>query len=140
MLAVFYAACVLAPSASFAFGDGISAAHCLTDGNDHGLRAMHIHQPATPAHEHSAAAVHSHPDGTSHVHQKQSDEAKSGEQGKKSDGKCCGLMCVPALAAGVADGNLPDLPRSSTVAAAAADAAGQPAVRLDRPPNSPPSL
>ena len=91
-------------------------------------------------HEHAAATTHVHADGTSHEHGKKADAGKSDENGKSSDGKCCGLICVSALPASFANGNLPDLPRMATIAPVERYATGQPPVRLDRPPNSPLSL
>ena len=147
LLALAYAVCTLAPAASFAFGDGTLAAHCLTIDDHDGLQSAH-----SPHHEHSAGGTHTHADGTTHVHaekvaatahshdQDAGDGAKSGGQGKTSDGNCCGLMCVPALPAGLPDGNLPDLARAAAVSSVFDGLAGQPAVRLDRPPNSPLSL
>lgn len=129
LLALFYALCTLTPSAAFAFGDGTLAAHCLTGNDDHALQAKH-------SHDHSSANVHTHADGMSHVHATQPEPAKS-EHDKTSDGKCCGLMCVPALAASFAPGNLPDLPRVAAVATVERTATGQPPARLYRPPNYP---
>ena len=141
-LAFAYALCTLAPAASFAFGDGTRAAHCLTANDDHGLQPAHSHQS-------SAGTVHTHADGTSHVHahktvapaaHQEADTAMPGAPGKTSDGKCCGLMCVTALPAALPDGNMPDLPRSEASSAILNGASGQPAARLDRPPNTPLSL
>ena len=130
LLALFYALCTLTPSATFAFGDGTPTAHCLTGDNDHGLHAKQMHEAA-------AAKVHTHADGTSHVHGQKTESGTSDEHGKTSDSKCCGLMCVSAIQATVATGDLPDLPRVATVAAIERNATGQPPVRLYRPPNSP---
>jgi hypothetical protein len=141
VLALAYALCALAPTASFAFGDGTRPAHCLTGNDEHGLQPAHSHQP-------SAGTMHTHADGTSHVHAnkvaaqpahvqgQEADTAKSDQPSKTSEGKCCGLMCVTALPAGLPDGNMPDLPRASAAWVIADAAAGQPPVRLDRPPNS----
>jgi hypothetical protein len=74
VLVALYAVCVLAPAAAFAFGDGSGAAHCLTDEN-HGLGKPHVHQ-----------------DGTAHKHSDDADDQKS------PAGKCCGLVCLSALA------------------------------------------
>lgn len=144
LLTLAYALCTLAPAASFAFGDGTLAAHCLTI-NDHDSLSAHSHK-----HQHSAGVAHTHADGTSQVHAEKvaaptahshghnaGDGAKSGGHGKTSDGNCCGLMCVIALPAGLPDGNLPDLLRAAAVSSVLDGAAGQPAARLDRPPNSP---
>lgn len=144
LLALAYALCTLAPAASFAFGDGTLAAHCLTINGHDGLQSSHSHEH----HEHSAGVSHTHADGTTHVHAEKAsltahshgddagDGAKSGGHGRTSDGNCCGLMCVTALPAGIPDGNLPDLPRAAAVSSVLDCPAGQPAARLDRPPNS----
>lgn len=129
VLALFYALCSVAPAAAFAFGDGTRVAHCLTGDDDHGL---HGAQP----HEHAAASTHTHADGTSHDHGKKADAGKPDENGKTSDGKCCGLICVSALPASFTNGNLPDLPRVASVAPVERYATGQPPGRLDRPPNT----
>jgi hypothetical protein len=132
-MALFYAFCSVAPAAAFAFGDGAQAAHCLTDGDYHGLRENR-------AHEHSAAKAHAHADGTSHDHVQTADAGTADENGATSDGKCCGLFCVSALPAALAGGDLPDLPKAMSVAPVNRYGAGQPPVRLDRPPNTPLSL
>jgi hypothetical protein len=133
VLALFYALCSVAPAAAFVFGDGSQVAHCLTGDDDH---ALHAAKP----HEHTAANTHVHVDGTSHVHAKKSDAGKADDHGKTSDSKCCGLMCITALPASLANGNLPELPRMTAIAAVERYATGQPPVRLDKPPNSPLSL
>src|SRR5688572_898715 len=48
-MAAFYAVCLLAPVAAFAFGGG--EAHCLTQDN-HGLGSVHVHDDGT-AHRHA---------------------------------------------------------------------------------------
>jgi hypothetical protein len=73
-LVVLYALCVLGPPAAFAFGDGAQAAHCLTDKN-HGLGTVHVHE-----------------DGVAYKH------SDDGDDQKALTGKCCGLVCLFALA------------------------------------------
>lgn len=133
-MALFYAFCSVAPAAAFAFGDGAQAAHCLTDGgDDRGLRENR-------AHEHNAAKAHAHADGTSHDHGQTADAGTADENGAISDGKCCGLFCVSALPAALAGGDLSDLSKAMSVAPVNRYGAGQPPVRLDRPPNTSLSL
>jgi hypothetical protein len=115
-LAVFYALCVLAPAASFAFGN--PDPHCLTD-NNHGMGVTHVHD-----------------DGTVHSHG--SDASQPGADTPDGDGqakaKCCGLLCVPALAVIVSD-NLAPASHPHVVLPPAGDSlvGGIPA-RLYRPP------
>ncbi|MBX9826095.1 MAG: hypothetical protein K2Y27_14025 [Xanthobacteraceae bacterium] len=88
-LAVFYAFCLLAPAAAVAFGD--SEAHCLNR-DTHGTSASHVHDDGL---------VHSHDDnGVSPAN-----DAPDGDG--KAAAKCCGLFCVPALAASANDGLAP---------------------------------
>jgi hypothetical protein len=130
VLALFYALCSVAPAAAFTFGDGSRTAHCLSQNDDHGLHAV-------GAHQHSAVNMHSHEDGTAHVHGKKTDsEDSSSEHGNKSETQCCGLICLSALPASVTDGNLPDLPHIAAIGIVERRLAGQLPVRLDRPPNS----
>lgn len=129
VLAFFYALCSVVPAAAFVFGDGSQVAHCLTADNDH---ALHAAKP----HEHSAANTHAHADGTSHVHAKP-DAGKSDEHSRTSDSKCCGLMCITALPASLPNNKLPELPRMTAIAPVERHATGQPAVRLEKPPNYP---
>lgn len=125
VLALFYAFCSVAPAAAFAF-DAARAVHFLAGDDTRGLRT---------AQSDKSAATHDHADGTSHMHGKKADAGKPGQNGKSPDTKCCGLICLVALPANFANGDLPGLPRMSAVAAIEWYAAGQPPGRLDRPPN-----
>lgn len=129
VLALFYAFCSVAPAAAFTFGDASRAAHCLTGDDDHGLHAAQPHQ-------HSAANAHVEDVGASHEHGR-TDSGNPDKQKKTSDSRCCGLICVPTLAASTTNGNLPDVPRATAVAANEGHGAGQNPPRLDRPPNYP---
>jgi len=80
-LVAAYAMCVIGPVAAFAFGDGSNVPPCLTEG-DHGLGAMQMHQHGAE-HGHDSA------------HHKQSHHA--GDE-QSMPGKCCGLLCFPAVA------------------------------------------
>jgi hypothetical protein len=128
VLALFYGFCSVAPAAAFAFGDTTRAAHCLTGDDDHGLHG-------TQPHQHSDAGAHADA-GASHEHGN-IDAQNSEDHGKMSDSKCCGLICVPALAASMAYGSMRDVPPAITVSTNEGFGAGQIPPRLDRPPNYP---
>lgn len=102
LLAAAYLLCVLAPAASFAFGDGTRAAHCLTD-ELLGLTSTHVHMTAEKVHEHA--------DGTSHVHSGKAADSKHDHGKASSDGQCCGLFCFSALPASGFQMALPSLLR-----------------------------
>jgi len=128
ILAGLYALCVLAPAAAFAFGDGQHAAHCLTDDN-HGLGAFHSHQD--DGHRHGGTKVHVHEDGTIHDHSK-----SKHDHGKSSGAQCCGLVCLSALPAMLADMPSPPLPTALEVFADQDSVSGEAPDRLYRPPIS----
>lgn len=134
-LALLYLLCVLAPAATFAFGDGSRAAHCLTDDNQ-GLRPAHVHEHnghENDGHRHDGGTLHVHEDGASHEHSK-------APGGKSSDGQCCGLACLSALPASLSEVVTPALPAMVAVSVDEESIAGNPPERLYRPPISPPSL
>jgi hypothetical protein len=134
-LALLYMLCVLAPAAAFAFGDGSRAAHCVTD-DHHGLRTAHGHENAghqKAGHKHDGGAAHVHDDGTSHDH-------STAPDGKRADAQCCGLVCLNALPASVADVAAPVLPAMLANSAPQDDIAGKVPDRLYRPPISPLAL
>jgi hypothetical protein len=121
LLVALYALCVLAPAGALAFGDAAYAAHCLTH-EHHG--AGHVHDPADVA-----GQVHVHDDGTSHEHSTTDDPTG------KAAAECCGLFCLTALPAPMAD--LASLPSfAGALAAAADDRAGRGPDILYRPPIS----
>ncbi|MBX9846501.1 MAG: hypothetical protein K2Z80_32310 [Xanthobacteraceae bacterium] len=114
-LAVFYAFCLVAPTAALAFGD--SEAHCLARDN-HGTGYSHVHD-----------------DGLAHSHDNDASPAADvPDSDGKATGKCCGLFCVPALAAGL-DDDLGPAGHPCAVLSSSGDAlvGGVPA-RLYRPP------
>lgn len=148
LLAVFYALCVLAPAAAFAFGDGANAAHCLTEANHHGVQAVQVLAPVHAqdhaqghAQEH-ADQMHRHGDGAMHLHQQQAavdHDTKSDHGTRKSvDAQCCGLICLTALPATDLTVGIPAVMRAPVVLSRPDEIAGQSPARLDRPPN--PSL
>ena len=100
-LAALFLICVLAPSASFAFGDGSRAAHCLTDTTV----AAHVHKKSdAPAHAHDHGTVVDHQD---------SGDTKDGTAA--ADQQCCGLFCSSSLPSTIADVDAPDLPTSPAI-------------------------
>ncbi len=128
VLTLFYAFCSVAPSVAMSFGDAARAAHCLTGDDAHGLRG-------TQPHLHAAASGHAEANGP-HEHGGL-DGQSSDDHGKTSDTKCCGLICVPALAASLSGVIMPDVPRAVAIATNEGRGAGQIPPRLDRPPNYP---
>ena len=116
LLALAYLFCVLAPAMSFAFADGARAAPCLTE-NEHGMGIVH---------EHGSVAKHVHENGRTHDHSSPAAALDSGQAAaataaseslpldhhKSSGGQCCGMVCVNALPAAVAEFVRPIAPRS----------------------------
>jgi len=116
-LVAVYAMCVIGPVAAFAFGDGSSVPPCLTEG-DHGLAATQVHQHGTE-HDHDGA------------HHKQSHPA--GDE-QSMPGKCCGLLCFPAVAPTSQLTLEPALHRSTVRLPVERDAPSRAPDRLYRPP------
>ena len=115
-MAVFYAACLLAPMAAFAFGNG--EAHCLTQDN-HGLASVHVHDDGT-VHRHAAEPPDADvPDGTA---------------SPKAPGKCCGLVCLAAMVPVAHDAVTPASPPTVVFPLADDPLVGRIPARLDRPP------
>lgn len=137
LLAVFYALCVLAPAAAFAFGDGANAAHCLTEANHHRVQAVQVH---ADAHAQGDGPMHRHADGVMHAHQQQpavDHDTKSDHSTKKAvDAQCCGLVCLTALPAADMMVGVPAIVRAPVVLSRPDEITGQSPARLDRPPNS----
>jgi hypothetical protein len=117
-LAVFYAACLLAPAASFAFGN--PDPHCLTD-DSHGMGVTHVHD---------GGVIHTHsPDASQPGADTPDDDGQA-----KANGNCCGLFCLAAVPA-VGPDNLVPVSQSYAAFPVAGDplVGGNPA-RLYRPP------
>jgi len=115
LMAVFYAVCLLAPIAAFAFGE--AEAHCLTD-NNHGLGTVHVHD-----------------DGSVHRHATEppSADVPGDEASRQATGKCCGLVCLAAMLPATQDALVPARP--FLIFPVAEDALlGDVATRLFRPP------
>ena len=81
-IALLYAFCLVAPTASFALSDASKAAHCLTD--NHGLQPVSMH-----SHEHQGTE-------SSHHDASQAQESQNDPNGSQT-GQCCGLFCLSAL-------------------------------------------
>jgi hypothetical protein len=116
-LAVFYAVCLLAPAAAFAFGN--PEAHCLTEDN-HGMGVTHVHDDGV---------VHTH--GSTDASQTTND-APDGDG--KAKAKCCGLLCLTALAVAVNDDLTPASHPHAVFPAAGDSLVGGIPARLYRPP------
>lgn len=112
LLAMSYLFCVLAPGISFAVAGEQMSAPCLADD---GLAGGTVHV-------HGAGDMHMHADSTKHVHADAGPDLASAEPSapghagqaalpsntkdgahKKTGGQCCGLVCVSAIPAAVAD-------------------------------------
>jgi hypothetical protein len=115
-LAVFYAFCLLAPAASFAFGN--PDAHCLTEDN-HGMGNTHVHDDGV---------VHSHGSDASQP------AADSPDGDGKAKAKCCGLFCLTALAVAGNDDLAPASHPHAVFPAAGDSLVGGIPARLYRPP------
>lgn len=98
LFALIYLLCVLAPSASFAFGKNV--AHCLTV-DSFGLSPMQLHKATGAEHVHSDGMAHDHSGMHSIAEKETSSPAKAPH--KSSDAQCCGLMCLTALPASLVD-------------------------------------
>jgi hypothetical protein len=86
VLAVVYALCVLAPSATFAVAAPAAIAHCLQE--DHGFVAPAHHEGAT----------HQHTDGTAHEHDGDHAAITHADNGHEDHGKsCCGLLSAVGI-------------------------------------------
>ncbi len=116
VLAVFYAFCLLTPAATFAFGN--PEPHCFTE-SKHGLDSTHVHQDGV---------VHSHDSGAS---QPATDVPDGGDKAKA---KCCGLFCVPALAASSSDALAPPSHPHAVFPSTGDSLVGGIPARLYRPP------
>ena len=141
LVALAYLFCILAPSATFAFGDGSQAAPCLTE-NEHGRSMVHVHDHAVSAyvdghnHDHSVDESHG-PDlfaSATGAVEPQSDNAAGDHH--KSGGACCGLMCVTALPAVIAEFGRPAGPETLCVSVTYRNVADSSPPRHYRPPIS----
>lgn len=150
---MIYLFCVLAPSASFAFG-GARSAPCLTQ-DEYGMGFMHVHSQTTVplAHSHEdehalrAGSVPSDSYQAGYVQSAHPDDhddfamagagssSPVGDQHKSAGGgQCCGMMCVSALPATVMEFVRPSVARSLCAAVTYRNVADNAPRRLYRPP------
>ena len=116
LLALAYLFCALAPAMSFAVADGARAAPCLTE-DEHGMGIVHVHGGvAKHVHEDGRTQDHSSPavapDGGQAAAPAADSDSLPLDHHKSSGGKCCGMACVNALPATVAEFVRPIAPRS----------------------------
>jgi hypothetical protein len=130
-VALLYLFCVIAPGVALALGD---AASCLmTEPSTTG--AAHIHDGAQPVHAASVAHQHGeehhdHADSGRATH----DHAKHQHGGKTSQGPCCAMMCISAIAANPPAVAKPSPPISLCVFASFQRLPGEAPPLLYRPP------
>ena len=109
-IALIYLLCAVAPSASFAFGNGIRTAHCLT-AEGLGAGPMNMAAMSGGVHMHDNAAGYTHSETPSQP--EPSHDAANADQssviGTHGSGKhqadiapCCELLCLTALPATLA--------------------------------------
>lgn len=154
LLAVIYLICVLAPSASSAFGAAGSSTCLMQDA--YGMGVAHVHDQTArivqssreDGHAHgSSGPVHSDPIHTGHVQSEHSDDhddlttagaeasSSAGDQHKSTGvGHCCGMVCVSALPATVAEIIQPSIVSSLCASANYQNVADKAPARLYRPP------
>jgi hypothetical protein len=126
ILVAVYALCVLAPAGALALGDAAHAAHCLT----------HDHHAVGQAHDRAdTARAHTHADGMSHAHGTSREQTADHSHGKPTN-ECCGLFCLTALPAPIADLASGPAFGSVPVSTAPDDRAGRGPDLLYRPPIS----
>jgi hypothetical protein len=139
LLAIVYLVCAMMPGAAFAFGDSMTAAHCLT------IEQQGMNHAGMPA---DAASVSMHHE---HMHMMQGDDAQATSVQAMPDGaekapvktshkapdmQCCGLFSLGALPAVVADVLKPVVPVSVCKADDAQAIADNTPPRFYRPPIS----
>lgn len=140
-IALVYLLCVLAPSLAFAFGDGSRAAPCLLE-DEHGTGMVHVHYDTGAAHVHADGHSHHHStaafgsDGHDQAQTAPDDPAPAGHPHKSADGTCCGMVCVSALPASIAEVFAPSLPASRCAAETYGRLPDDPLPTPYRPPNS----
>jgi hypothetical protein len=113
MLAALYALCVFAPAMAFAVGGSALVADGLAS-PAHGVVQPHSHDAdSARLHDHGNGFVHYHGSDGSHQHP----EGGDGEPAKATS-NCCGVMCVPALAAALPEAFDAPLPSAAVILAA----------------------
>lgn len=135
-----YMLCVLAPTISFAIPGGKAIAYCLTD-DDHMPGMIHMHHEGAMrhtqngGHHHAGMQPHEHASGH-HRAMLTAANDDSAPPTAAHDGQCCGLMCVTALPAVLADIIRPSILPSRTTAKCAERVAEDLPRGLYRPPIS----
>ncbi len=137
LLAMTYLVCAMMPGAAFAFGDSMTAAHCLTieeQGLSHAgmpadavLMVMH-HEHMHAMQGHDAISMDAMPDEAQKAPHKTSHKAP--------DMQCCGLFSLGAMPAVVADVTKPVVPVTVCKSDDAQRIADNTPPRLYRPPIS----
>ncbi|WP_441242295.1 hypothetical protein [Tardiphaga sp. 768_D3_N2_1] len=141
-VALTYLLCVLAPTISLALPGQPPAALCLT-GESHMTGMVHVNSSASAhmhgdgqAHDHSVAhASAAHADGD-HALMAIDDASGSHKVPHSPNGPCCGLMCVSALPAVLADIVTPSVPTVLRVTEGYRAVTDRAPARLYRPPIS----
>ena len=136
LLALLYLLCVLAPSLGFAFSAGAPAASCLVeDGHGDGVAVVDEDAVAYVRAGHGVQDRSAHFQAAHDKGRGERSENAADHHKKSSQGQCCGMLCVNALAAEVAELiNPPTLTSRWELAAYRRTADNDPAA-LYRPPN-----
>jgi hypothetical protein len=144
IVAVIYLLCVLAPTISFAMPGSKAIAPCLTDAN-HVPGTVHLHNEAPTPHIHQDGYGHDHSGTHSHVRPDSDHRSISmalnakpvPEKAPHSSGQqCCGLMCITALPAQLANIMKPAVPTAVCEFERSRKAIDNAPPRLYRPPIS----
>ena len=120
-VAVLYGFCAVLPALVITISPA-AAAHCLTEGHQHGAQAA--------AHTHDAGTAHVHDDGAQHEHGSASADPQA------APAQCCGIACISALPASFVDFSVRPLIRVVAPMAGEHDIAGLTPDLLYRPPIS----
>jgi hypothetical protein len=120
-VAVLYGLCAILPALTITISSA-AAAHCLTEGHQHGAQSA--------AHTHASGSAHGHDDGAQHEHGSASDDVQA------NPAQCCGIACISALPASLADLSARPLIRVVAILAGEHDIAGLTPDLLYRPPIS----
>jgi hypothetical protein len=138
-VALVYLLCVLAPTISFALPGLHPVAPCLT-GESHMSGMVHVNS-GEPAHMHGDGHAHDHSVAHSsaahddHHASAAIDDASGPHKVPHSpSGPCCGLMCISALPAVLADIVTPSVPTVLRVTEGYRAVTDSAPVRLYRPP------
>ncbi len=137
LLAIVYLVCAVMPGAAFAFGDSMTAAHCLTV-DQQGM--SHAGMPADAAsmlmhHEHMHMMHGDDAHAMSmHAMSDEAEKAPHKTSHKAPDMQCCGLFSLGAMPAVVADVTKPVVPVTVCKSDDAQRIADNTPPRLYRPP------